>query len=59
MFADNSVCMVQYAACTANNINRMLLRKPHLRGLYALEHELDGIHSLACFLARHCVILVL
>ncbi|KAL0043274.1 hypothetical protein WJX79_000069 [Trebouxia sp. C0005] len=32
----------QYAACTAGNINRMLLCKRHLRGLYALEHELEA-----------------
>ncbi|KAL0041127.1 hypothetical protein WJX77_005756 [Trebouxia sp. C0004] len=32
----------EYAACTAGNIDRMLLRKIHLRGLYALEHELDA-----------------
>ncbi len=56
MLADNSVCMVQYAACSASNINRMLLRNRDLRGLYALEHELDGIHSLACFLAQHTYI---
>jgi len=57
MSADNSMCMVQYAACTTGNIDKMLLRKIDFQGLYALEHELDGIHSLACFLAQRCIIL--
>ena len=51
------MCMVQYAACTTGNIDRMLLRKIDFQGLYALEHELDGIHSLACFLAQRYIIL--
>ncbi len=59
MSADNSMCMVQYAACTAGNINRMLLRKIDLQGLYALEHELDGMYSFACFLAQLCITLAL
>ncbi len=58
LFPDNSMCMAQCAACTTDNINRMLLRKTDFQGLYALEHELDGIYSLVCFLAQRCIILV-